>query len=54
MSAKVYLKSGEIIEYENVIMVYPHKDGTINIKYRFKGEIKLAVFLLENIVGYEW
>ena len=54
MSAKVYLNSGETIEYESVIRVYPHKDGTINIKYRFKGEIKLAVFYLENIVGFEW
>ena len=54
MSAKVYLKSGETIEYERVIRVYPCKDGTINIKYRVKSEIKLAVFLLENIVGFEW
>ena len=54
MSAKVYLKSGETIEYENVISVFPNKDGTINIKYRVKGEIKLAVFLLANIVGFEW
>ena len=54
MSAKVYLKSGETIEYESVVKVNYHTDGMITIKYRVKGEIKLAVFLLENIVGYEW
>ena len=54
MCAKVYLKSGETIVYESVIRVYSYKDCQITIEHRFKGEIKLAVFLLENIVGYEW
>lgn len=54
MGAKVYLKSGDIIEYERVIRVNRHKDGTITIEYRVKDESKLAVFFLENIVGYEW
>lgn len=54
MSAKVYLKSGETIEYESVMRVYRYKDDTITIEYKVKGENKLAVFLLENIVGYEW
>lgn len=54
MGAKVYLKSGETIEYESVIRVNRRKDGTITIEYRDKGENKLAVFFLENIVGYEW
>lgn len=54
MGAKVYLKSGGTIDYENVMRVNRHKDGTIAIEYRVKGESKVAVFLLENIVGYEW
>ncbi|MEM5567658.1 hypothetical protein AAF695_02670 [Aerococcus viridans] len=54
MGAKVYLKSGDIIEYKNIMSVNRHKDGTIAIEYRDKGESKVAVFLLENIVGYEW
>ena len=54
MGAKVYLKSGDIIEYKNIMSVNRHKDGTITIEYRDKGENKLAVFFLENIVGYEW
>ena len=54
MGAKVYLKSGDIIEYKNVMSVNRHKDGTIAIEYRDKGENKLAVFFLGNIVGYEW
>ena len=54
MGAKVYLKSGYIIEYDNTTNVFRRKDGTITIEYRDKGENKLAVFFLENIVGYEW
>ena len=54
MGAKVYLKSGDIIEYKNIMSVNRHKDGTIAIEYRDKGENKLAVFFLGNIVGYEW
>lgn len=54
MGAKVYLNSGDIIEYKNTMNVSRRKDGTITIEYRDKGENKLAVFFLENIVGYEW
>ena len=54
MGAKVYLKSGDIINYENVVNVIRYKNGTITISYVEKGKDRVAVFLLENIIGYEW